>query len=127
MSSTWVTAIKPVRLPMTPLGCKVTSYHLPLRATTSSSSPRRTTVAGVEKPARQMVACSAVTRTRACAWAWAWAVAIAALPASTITTRIPIRRALLDESRMMTGNPFHVAEQRDAGRSPSHLVRQLYL
>jgi len=27
---------------------------------------------------------------------------------------------------MMYGNPFHVAEQRDAGRSPSHLVRQLY-
>jgi hypothetical protein len=24
------------------------------------------------------------------------------------------------------GNPFHVAEQRDAGRSASHLVRQLY-
>jgi hypothetical protein len=81
-------------------------------------------VAGVEKPVRQMVACSAMTRTRA--WTWAWADAIDALAASAITIRIPIRRALLDEARMMYGNPFHVAEQRDAGRSPSHLVRQLY-
>jgi hypothetical protein len=113
-----------VALPTTPLGCKVTSYQLPLRATTSSSSPRRTTVAGVEKPVRQMVACSAMTRTRA--WTWAWADAIDALAASAITIRIPIRRALLDETRMVSGNPFHVAEQRDAGRSPSHLVRQLY-